>query len=40
MSKTGTTVEEFAGFAANEYTKSGWNGMRDMHGVVGNWMVH
>lgn len=32
------TVERFAGFAANAYMDSGWNGMMDIHGVVDDWM--
>jgi hypothetical protein len=31
------TVERFAGFAANAYQESGWNGMMDIHGVVDDW---
>lgn len=33
------TVERFAGFAANAYKESGWNGMMDIHGVVDDWMA-
>lgn len=31
------TVERFAGFAANAYQASGWDGMMDIHGVVDDW---
>jgi len=31
------TVERFAGFAANAYMESDWNGMMDIHGVVDDW---
>ncbi|MBG0738659.1 DUF2958 domain-containing protein [Paeniglutamicibacter antarcticus] len=32
------TVERFAGFAADAYQESGWNGNMDIHGVVDDWM--
>jgi hypothetical protein len=32
------TVERFAGFAADAYKESGWNGVMDIHGVVDDWM--
>jgi hypothetical protein len=32
------TVERFAGFAADAYQESGWNGEMDIHGVVDDWM--
>lgn len=33
------TIERFAGFAADAYQESGWNGMMDIHGVVDDWMA-
>lgn len=30
-------AERFAGFAANAYQASGWDGMMDIHGVVDDW---
>ncbi|QOD05880.1 DUF2958 domain-containing protein [Pseudarthrobacter sp. BIM B-2242] len=30
-------AERFAGFAANAYMDSGWDGMMDIHGVVDDW---
>lgn len=37
--ETRDKVERFAGFAADAYKESGWDGMMDIHGVVDDWMA-